>query len=842
MMLPISCCSSMLVSALVLAAEAPMVPYDAKAGAWLFDAQGMVSRNDVVYGSPSVEPWEAMPTGGGDLSAMVRCDGDVHLHLTKSDAWGFQAPADAKLGTRFFNNVSPGHVRLAFGRAGKDAAKRFFRQRLDLCHGRVVIDLGREDGGARVRVWGHPARKILVVEVTDAGSILPSAQIELSEWRETMAVSVADAALHAREVLSRPARPHLANTGMQDHFDAAHDPLKGRGIAVAVGVGSVKARSCSAEGMTATMVLPDKRPPSYYVIIAAAVTPSGEGRDPLVVAKRELDDALKTPLPSLRTEQQAWWRDYWARSFLRLTSPDKAADWLTAAYHVHLYTLGCTNRGPVPAKWDGGAGLMRKDERNWGLAEWVQAIRFTYMPLYAANRLEMARGLVDHYSGMLDYLTAQTEKMWGIAGLWIPETVLPWGHAEDWVLKDDGRGAAGHYLRWDPKTAPYGRFELYNPYVGFLFTAGLEVCHHYLTYVRYSGDEAFARDRAYPVVRGVCEFVAGLVRKGDDGRYQLDPANALETWWMVRDPADTLDGIRAIFPQFIKLAERYGRDAKLRETCQTILDALPGPPLGHWAEDSKIDRNADVYAPAAALGTFAKRVNAENPQLYRIYPFGLSGIGSDDYDRACRTFDRRICVLWNGWSMDAIWAARLALGDQACALLTQHAKQYNRFRYGGWDSNDSRVFPGNLAAAPFLDAGGLSAFALNEILLQSHNGLIRVTPAVAKDWSGVYRLRAEGGFLVAAAFQDARVRLVEIKSLLGKDCAIANPWPGACIVREGTKTVIQTDARTIEFKTQPARTYLIESADDPLSNHRPQPIKDQPNPSPGLPGRDSGLK
>ena len=36
------------------------------------------------------------------------------------------------------------------------------------------------------------------------------------------------------------------------------------------------------------------------------------------------------------------------------------------------------------------------------------------------------------------------------------------------------------------------------------------------------------------------------------------------------------------------------------------------------------------------------RINRENPQLYRVYPFGLSGIDSDDQDRARRTFEKRI--------------------------------------------------------------------------------------------------------------------------------------------------------------------------------------------------------
>jgi hypothetical protein len=796
-----------------------------------------VSRNDVLYVTPSVEPWEAMPVGGGDLSAMVRSDGGgVDLHLTKSDAWGYQAPPDAPPGSRFFNNVSPGHVRIELGERARSLTAERFRQRLDLYRGRIVIRLGRDLEGPRVHIWGHPERKILVLEVLDPRGVLAPATIRLSQWRPSMKLGASDTTIHAAEVHERPARPHLANTGMEDYFDAKSDPLLGRGTAVVLGTGSIRPKTCRAGAKEATMILPDERPPRYTLLIAAAVTTDG---DPLAAARRELNTALAVPLATLEAEHEAWWRDYWKRSLLRIESPDKMADRLCAAYHVHLYTLACVNRGPVPCKWDGGAGLMRGDERTWGLSEWVQEIRFTYLPLYAANRLEMARGLPRHYSRMRPYLLEQTKRMWGVDGLWIPETVLPWGHAEDFVLEETGKARAGHFLPWDPEAARYGKFQRYNGYVGFLFTAGLEICHHYLTYYRYSGDERFLREEAYPMIRDVCRFISGLLRKEADGRWHLDPANALETWWMVRDPADTLAGIQAIFPEFVRLSKQYGRDTDLLTNCAEILAALPEPALGHWARDGTIEAGAKTYAPAAAKGDFPRARNFEIPALYRVFPFGLSGIGAPDYDLALGTFERRIFGITNSWSLDAIWAARLGLGEEACRLLGEHAVRYNRFRYGGWDSSNSSVFPRGLSVVPYTDGAGLSAFGVNEVLLQSHNGLIRVLPAVSKSWSGIFRLRAEGGFLVAADFADRTARLVEVESLLGRRCRIRNPWGDTCVVRTAEGVVLRSDDSIVEFDTQPGHVYRLSPASRPSSEYAPTPIKDAPNQQPGLPGRDS---
>jgi hypothetical protein len=121
---------------------------------------------------------------------------------------------------------------------------------------------------------------------------------------------------------------------------------------------------------------------------------------------------------------------------------------------------------------------------------------------------------------MRPYLLEQTKWIWGLEGLWIPETVLPWGHAEDFVLKAPDAGQSGYFLPWDPGTAPYGKFQRYNGCVRFLFTSGLEICRHCLIYYRCSGDERFLRQEAYPMLRDVCRFTSGLLRRQADGRWQ----------------------------------------------------------------------------------------------------------------------------------------------------------------------------------------------------------------------------------------------------------------------------------------------------------------------------------
>lgn len=875
--------SLLIISGCVYGADEIPVPYNSETGEWLFDEKNIVSRNDPLYVTPSSEPWEAMPVGGGDLSAMVRCDGTLHLHLSKSDAWGFwsafdlrndQADPRSPWSYWFFNVVSPGHIKIDFGPAGKAAAGRYFRQRLDLYHGRIVIEMGNADNPAKIEIWGHPKRHILIVEIDDPQAILGVANIELSQWRQTMQVGHTAETIYGSEVLDRGAKPILVNTGMQDYFINDTDPMLHRGTAVvlaASGVGSLQCESNNADVRidnaiariyksqgakgdlhikTADMRLPRRPAKNYHILIAAAVNPKG---DALPNANKVLSDAQAIPLKALKAEHRAWWKDWWSKSFLRMTSPDKSAEWLCAAYHVHLYTLGCVNRGPYPAKWDGGAGLMRGDERRWGGAEHVQETRFTYMPLLGANRLEMARGYTKFYDGMLPYFKVQTEKMWGLPGLWFPETLFPWGHTMDFQLTEqvDGYGVPGHFIRWHPESAPYGKFHWFNPYTGLHFTPGLEVCHNYLEYYDYSGDESFLKNNAYPVTKSVCEFFTHILQKRSDGRYHLGPASALETWWLVDDPADALDGIRAIFPKFIALSEKLDRNADLRVKCKDILALLTDPPRGLWRSGKVFDLSVDVYAPARCVGPYLERKNGETPQLYRIYPYGLSGIGTADYELAKRTYEKRIINnLPAGWSQDGIWAARLGLADEAARIVKEQARLKNSFRYGGWKSGDDVTWPEDdtlpaherLSINPFLDAGGNSAFNLQEMLLQSHNGVIRIIPAWPKDWSGLFRLRARHGFIVTAAVEKAKVPFVELISLSGNPCVLESPWKGhQAIVRSDGVRILETQDKTISFKTKKGKIYLIEPANSSLTAWISTDLNDKPNNRPGLPGRTESL-
>ena len=110
--------------------------------------------------------------------------------------------------------------------------------------------------------------------------------------------------------------------------------------------------------------------------------------------------------------------------------------------------------------------------------------------------------------------------------------------------------------------------------------------------------------------------------------------------------------------------------------------------------------------------------------------------------------------------------------------------------------------------------------------MQSHGGVIRVIPEVADGFSGIFQLRAEGGALVAAKFENYSPRFARLQSLLGNTCTLANPRSGKCVVRDGRKVLLRSGARKICFKTRRSGVYLIELVIRPLSQYAPVPRRD----------------
>jgi alpha-L-fucosidase 2 len=152
--------------------------------------------------------------------------------------------------------------------------------------------------------------------------------------------------------------------------------------------------------------------------------------------------------------------------------------------------------------------------------------------------------------------------------------------------------------------------------------------------------------------------------------------------------------------------------------------------------------------------------------------------------------------------------------------INDHSLKYENIRVGNSENSDERV---STPMQPFIQCGlepsAILAAAVNEMLLQSYTGVIRVFPATPNDWPAAFTLRAVGGFLVTSEKRpQSGPAYVCITSLLGKECRIVNPWPNENIVvrKDGDEKSVtfNMDNQIIVFPTEKGARYLIQKASD----------------------------
>ncbi len=101
--------------------------------------------------------------------------------------------------------------------------------------------------------------------------------------------------------------------------------------------------------------------------------------------------------------------------------------------------------------------------------------------------------------------------------------------------------------------------------------------------------------------------------------------------------------------------------------------------------------------------------------------------------------------------------------------------------------------------------------AITEMLVQSHEGVIDLLPAVPNEWSiGQFDgVRVRGGFELNMTWQDKKITTVEIESKAGKPCRI-DAGSGYKVTQDGKEIAVsKNEDGSLEFDTIKGLTYLL---------------------------------
>jgi alpha-L-fucosidase 2 len=246
----------------------------------------------------------------------------------------------------------------------------------------------------------------------------------------------------------------------------------------------------------------------------------------------------------------------------------------------------------------------------------------------------------------------------------------------------------------------------------------------------------------------------------------MSPAQSLETYQRnAVNPTPDIAGLMDVLPRLLALPASMISETQ-RSLWTRLQKELPPIPMGTTAK-GKLPRNGQGDAdgrrtilPALAFGGTR---NAENPELYTVFPYHLYGVGKPDLKLARDTFDARLFPFEKCWGQDGTQSATLGLTDEAKKVVLREFTSYGNEQFPWfWSKNSDWI--------PDMDNGGSGMITLQLMLMQCDGKVIRLLPAWPSDWTADFKLHAPYRTTVEGHVESGKVtRLNVIPAERAKD-------------------------------------------------------------------------
>lgn len=860
-------------------------PFDLKKGRWQIDWPGRVSKHDLVYLTPPGDPMQGIPLGNGDIGALFWCeDSRIIMAINKCDLWD-----DARFG-RFHNwkeeeeeySTALRHacrIILDFQMPVFDLFYlRDFKGRLSLADASLTISASGSFGSVFMNAFVNHRDGVLCCKIKSGLKEHSPVEITIERFGSRTFS-------HWYSLVNR--NPEIGLKGTLSSFDKNGAYITHR---LTSGKFAVGCRITNKAGLKVSYSLTHShasgirlsgRKAKEFNLMAAVTSPlSG---NPVTAVKQKLAKAQEKRLTRLFKDHKKDWNSFWLRSLM-----EYGDDYLDNLWHLTMYYAHASQRGRYPARFINGLWNWNRDVQPWNFYfHWNQ--QQIYWPLNAAGHHELLHSYLEYRFNSLPHAKKDAKDIFKGDGAFVSDVCERRGYnsvaeflnhtpvaqiaMEFWrqyrftgdrdFLKKRAfpfileaahffeslfeKGSDGKYhakegtgyegwikLRDCISELTYGKM-LFSIAIKIVEEGGIEeprvkkwkeIIDHLAAWpvIKAGKDCIVKRNKYFRFKRGFFKNETALSDKILSAGFGIEQ----KRWLTFKIPADETQTFSTNVYEIIQILEsNQSPYSAIKEDMKVYDGIFPGVeysvvfPSGFVRlsqKDSELFKaavnTAKLYAPdcmgwdplpivLARLGLAreTKEIIDRWPSRWQIYCNGFGHYGSMDMAKANAAMKLRTNLVRD-------------------ASLPEGAREKNKFLFPTW---------------PFRHMGmesmSVLACAMNESLLQSYDGIIRVTPATTNEQNARFTLHAIDGFVVSAEVKKGKPVWVCIASRLGKTCRIINPWPKACLYQNGKEMKIFRQ-RIIEFQTRKNDKFILIFDKNIILNWKTQLVRYQKNENP----------